>query len=249
MNYPSSNCGCDTSEPTTGATGTAGCTGLDVPCISVQDGRVVSLTNRTLSIPTDEVCPSDLCQEAATSNQAILWNGSIWAPTTVLPSVLGQQSATANDLIAWNGTIWAPASLASLGGGKTAEFCFYDSVGFSGNITLASNGSPAPDPTDYSFYRCAFNPTDFAVYCWAVNGENAGAVFGFQLQWSTDLSTWTSATGVLDLDNTFAEPVQLVGTLSIPGNPTVVYLRLIYVNLTGNDRVISIRNLQISAWR
>lgn len=224
MGYPSSvsGCGCDSGDSvaSSGITGTAGCSGLNVPCIAFTNGIATSLTDRTLSIPTQEVCPSDLCQEGASTN----------------------------DVLVWNGTQYAPAAPSTVFSGRTAEFCFYDSVGFSGNINLANDEFPAPDPTDWTFFRCAFVPTDFAVYCWSVNCENAGAQFGYQLQWSTDLTTWTSAAGVLDLDNTTAEPVELVGTFSIPGNPSVVYLRLIYINKTGNDRVISIRNLQISAW-
>jgi hypothetical protein len=191
-----------------------------VPCITVSGGIVTSITDRTLTIPTQEVCPSDLCQEGATNGQVLTWNGSTYVPDDI------------------------PAQAAS----RLSEFTFYDAVGASGNNTLASNGLPAPDNTDYSYFRCPFNPTNFAIYCWSVSCENAGSTFGYGIQWSTDLASWTTATGTLNLDNTSSEAVQVTGSLAIGGNPSVVYLRLIYVNLTGNDRTYSIRSLQLSAW-
>lgn len=56
MGYPSSvsGCGCDSGDSvaSSGITGTAGCSGLNVPCIAVTNGVVTSLSDRTLSIPS-----------------------------------------------------------------------------------------------------------------------------------------------------------------------------------------------------
>lgn len=57
--------------------GSAGSSGLNVPNLSVSNGVVTSISDRTLTI-----LPSNLGQQSATSGQVIAWNGSQWAPAT-----------------------------------------------------------------------------------------------------------------------------------------------------------------------
>lgn len=55
------------------------------------------------------------------SGEAMIWNGSAWARssvtrlTTVRPQDLGQDAASSGDVMTWNGSIWAPAAPSSAG--------------------------------------------------------------------------------------------------------------------------------------
>ena len=218
--YPS-NCGCDTESSSSGASGTAGCEGLNVPCLTVVNGLVTSLSDRTLTIPTQEVCPSDLCQESATEGQVITWDGEGWVPDDI-------PTPTARYALAW--PLAAPNS------------------GATGSINLASDGEPVNDANDYMVYVAPFNPTNFRISCWSVNCEAFAGVFGYSIEWSTDLITWTPVSEILDLQSTTSEQVSVSGTLAIGGSPTTVYFRFIYINETDFDRTISWLSLFLTVW-
>lgn len=223
--YPSGayGCGCSdgssSSSSGSGVSGSAGCTGLNVPCITVSNGTVTSLTDRTLTIPTQEVCPSDLCQEGATSGQVIQWNGSVWAPATI-------SSDETREL----------------------AFSMYDLVGASLNIPSANNGLPAPDPTDYAVLAMDFNPTNYRLSVWVVNLPGSPGQIGYSFEYSTDLVSWTPSGGILDLNGQTSTFVTVTGTLAIAGNPSVVYIRPTYVNDSGLDGSLSCLGMVWTFW-
>lgn len=221
MNYPSSNCGCDNSEaPTTGASGTAGCTGLEVPCLTVVDGAVTAISSRTLTIPTQEVCPSDLCQESATEGQVITWDGAAWAPADI------------------------PAASVE----RELSFSMYDLVSASIAINSASNGLPAPDSTDFGVVLMDFKPTNYRLSVFAINLPGSPGTIGYSFEYSTDGTTWTPSGVTFDLNGAVSEIVTVTGSLSIPGSPSLVYIRPTYVNTSGFDATFSGRSMYWTFW-
>jgi hypothetical protein len=57
--------------------------------------------------------PAQIKQNAATSDQALLWNGSVWAPTSLTLGKLAQSGAALNDVPQWNGSAWVPAAVTA----------------------------------------------------------------------------------------------------------------------------------------
>lgn len=215
--WPSDSCNSGSSSscnqtPTAGATGSAGCSGLDVPCITVVDGAVTNLSNRTLSIS-----PSDLEQQGATTDQAIVWNG----------------------------TEWAPADQSGSGGGSGGAYItIYDGVGANLNLNSASNGDPFPDSLDPITFIIEGNPSTFRMSTWVTNSPSPGVGnYGLSFDWSTDNVSWTSESTILDLNGKSGELVTTTGSLSIPGSPSIVYIRLRQINETGFDGTSAIREM------
>jgi hypothetical protein len=57
--------------------------------------------------------PAQIKQNAAANNQALLWNGSAWVPTSLTLSKLAQSGAALNDVPQWNGSAWVPAAVTA----------------------------------------------------------------------------------------------------------------------------------------
>lgn len=224
MSYPSSavGCGCDSGESVAsqGVTATAGCSGLEVPCIAVTNGVVTGLSSRTLEIPAQEVCPSDLCQEGATEGQVITWNGATWVPDDI------------------------PASSVE----RELSFGLYDLVGASIAINSANNGLPAPDSTDYGVLLMDFKPTNYRLSVFAINLPGSPGTIGYSFEYSTDGTTWTPSGVTFDLNGAVSQIVTITGTLSIPGSPTLVYIRPTYINTSGFDATFSGRSMYWTFW-
>lgn len=134
-----------------------------------------------------------------------------------------------------------------------ADFTFVDYSAYTLGITLASNGDPFSDATDYTVFCTEFVPTNFSHGFWVGNctGNTAGIV-GFSLQYTTanpPTSGWTDVAGsTLDVNNTSGAFKRVSSTVSIGGSPTLVFWRAIWKNTTSNDAALSMKNWTLSLW-
>lgn len=55
-----------------------------------------------------------ITQGGASTNQALIWNGTDWAPAAFNPTALSQGGAGTGQALVWNGSAWAPTTVASL---------------------------------------------------------------------------------------------------------------------------------------
>jgi hypothetical protein len=64
--------------------------------------------------------PSKITQEGATTDQAMVWNGTTWIAGAFKPTKLAQDGATTGEVLKWTGSAWDHVVLAELLG--TVEY-------------------------------------------------------------------------------------------------------------------------------
>ncbi len=174
-------------------------------------GSQVAITTSRLTGDGTAGNPLDIAQQGATIGQALVWNGTTWAPGTISgsdnwgtqvaitnltlsgngtagsPLGLASQSATLGQVLGWNGSAWAPITLSGSGPGDN-----WGAQVAQTNATLSGNGT-------------AGNPLALA---------QQGATSGQTLKWNG--ATWAPAA-----DND-AQTLNLAGTtLSITNGNSV----------------------------
>lgn len=204
--------------------GQAGCTGDNVPCITVADGLIIAMSDRTIEIPS-----ADGPFVLAVADPEI-------------PS--GRVPVAGSNMTITDGGPGGALTFSASGGGGAAYITIYDGVGANININFANNGLPFPDSLDPITFIIEGNPADFRMSAWAVNSPSPGVGnYGLSFEWSTDNSTWTPVPEFLDLNGKVGELVTTTGSLSIPGSPSFIYIRLIAINTTGIDGTSAIKEM------
>lgn len=135
-----------------------------------------------------------------------------------------------------------------------ADFCVLDGVGVSFSATTAitpsANGMPYKDSNDYSVFRTQFVPTNFQLSFWCNNATgNASGQVGFALQYKADAGAWTDVPGgVVDANGTSGTFLYASSTITFSPTPASILWRIVFVNTTTSDAVLSCASVTISVW-
>ncbi len=141
-------------------------------------GSQIAVTGTTLSGDGTSANPLNLAKQNATLGQALLWNGSTWAPgnvaggsgddwgtqtavtgaaltgngTAANPLNLAKQGAAAGQVLKWNGTAWVPAEdQVGTGGGNNNTYTEGDGISITGvapNLVINNTGDADADPSN-----------------------------------------------------------------------------------------------------
>lgn len=154
--------------PAPGSTnGSAGSTGLNVPNLSVTNGVVTSISDRTLTI-----LPSNLGQQSATNGQVLSWNGAQWNPTTLPTSDTNSCAYTFYDSLGQNVNLTESTSVQPFPDAAEPSTVILDfipsSIRMTTRITGASSGGSTGTYFGLQYSTTGGSPwVDTGIRCYA----------------------------------------------------------------------------------